>query len=211
MRALGPGPASDADVLAIDSSCACLALPLGDTIPAAAANRQMRADALRSIAFDASAELELRAAYAATGEPRLLLEAAQEALNAGHCGAAIVTVRQIYPQLECAAVRPGSARSVARGLRAAVSNPSSCAGPTTAGVDPMLVAGLIRQESAYRPEAHSPANAFGLDATAAQDGAAFREASENPLRALRRLFEPDYNVHLGTLYFASLLQAIRQC
>ena len=73
---------------------------LGDTIPPAAAKRQARAVALQSIAFDASAELELRAAYAATGEPRLLLEAAQAAVDAGHCGAAIVTVRQIYPQLE---------------------------------------------------------------------------------------------------------------
>ena len=54
------------------------ALPLGDTIPAAAANRQARADALRSIASILRRELELRAAYAATGEPRLLLEVAQE-------------------------------------------------------------------------------------------------------------------------------------
>ena len=61
---------------------------------------QARADALRSIAFDSSAELELRAAYTATGEPRLLLEAAQEAAAAGQYGAAIVTVRQIFPQLE---------------------------------------------------------------------------------------------------------------
>ena len=62
--------------------------------------RQARALALQSISFDSSAELELRAAYAETGEPRLLLEAAQAAVDAGHCGSAIVTVRQIYPQLE---------------------------------------------------------------------------------------------------------------
>src|SRR5271155_233419 len=99
LRALGAGPAADADILATIPPVPP-ALPLGATIPAAAAGRQMRADALRSISFDASAELELRAAFAATGEPRLLLEAAQEAVNAGHIGAAIVTVRQIYPQLE---------------------------------------------------------------------------------------------------------------
>ena len=55
---------------------------------------------MTSIAFDASAELELRAGYAATHEPRFLLEAAQAAVAGGHYGAAIVTVRQVYPQLD---------------------------------------------------------------------------------------------------------------
>jgi tetratricopeptide (TPR) repeat protein len=99
LRVLGPGAGADADFLAMIPPLPP-ALPLGDSIPAAATSRQTRADALRSIGFDASAELELRAAFASTGEPRLLLEAAQEAVSAGHVGAAIATVRQIYPQLE---------------------------------------------------------------------------------------------------------------
>src|SRR5579864_7783808 len=82
--ALGSGGVEDPDVL--DTIPAVPpAAPLGNSIPPAAADRQARADALRSIAFDSSAELELRAAYAATGEPRLLLEAAQASVNAGHC------------------------------------------------------------------------------------------------------------------------------
>src|ERR1700690_2878964 len=78
VRGLDPAPKQVSDVLA--------AIPpvppsqkLGETIPAAAERSKARADAFRSIAFDASAELELRAAYGATGEPRLLLEAAQAA------------------------------------------------------------------------------------------------------------------------------------
>ncbi|MFZ0882282.1 MAG: tetratricopeptide repeat protein, partial [Candidatus Acidiferrales bacterium] len=68
LDALASGPATDPDVLAAIPPLPP-AMMLGSTIPAAAENRQARADALRSIAFDASAELELRAAFAATGEP----------------------------------------------------------------------------------------------------------------------------------------------
>ena len=128
---------------------------LGDTIPAAAAERQARADALRSIAFDSSAELELRAAYAATHEPRLLLEAAQEAVAAGHVGVAIVTVRQIYPQLE---TRPFGEvpREVWLAAYAMPFQSSIIAAQPHAGVDPMLIAGLIRQESAFDPKRAPP-------------------------------------------------------
>ena len=201
LRALGPGPAADADILATIPSVPP-ALPLGDAIPAAAASRQMRADALRSIGFDASAELELHAAYAATGEPRLLLEAAQEAVNAGHVGAAIVTVRQIYPQLEW---RPFGQvpREVWLTAYAMPFQSSIVARSTTAGVDPMLTAGLIRQESAYDPEAHSHANAFGLMQLLPKTARRF--AKQAKLRySTPMLFEPDYNIHIGTIYFAGL-------
>jgi peptidoglycan lytic transglycosylase len=201
LRALGPGPGADADILATIPPVPP-ALPLGATIPAAAAGRQMRADALRSIGFDASAELELHAAYAATGEPRLLLEAAQEALNAGHIGAAIVTVRQIYPQLEW---RPFAQvpREVWLTAYAMPFESSIVARSTTAGVDPMLTAGLIRQESAYDPEAHSHANAFGLMQLLPKTARRF--AKQAKVRySTPMLFEPDYNIHIGTIYFAGL-------
>src|SRR5271154_4544276 len=201
LRALGAGPATDADILATIPPVPP-ALPLGDTIPATAANRQMRADALRSISFDASAELELRAAFAATGEPRLLLEAAQEAVNAGHIGAAIVTVRQIYPQLEW---RPFAQvpREVWLTAYAMPFESFIVARSTTAGVDPMLTAGLIRQESAYDPEAHSHANAFGLMQLLPKTARRF--AKQAKVRySTPMLFEPDYNIHIGTIYFAGL-------
>jgi soluble lytic murein transglycosylase len=201
LRGLGPGPAADADILATIPPVPP-ALPLGDTIPAAAAGRQMRADALRSIGFDASAELELHAAYAATGEPRLLLEAAQEAVNAGHVGAAIVTVRQIYPQLEW---RPFGQvpREVWLTAYAMPFESFIVARSATAGVDPMLTAGLIRQESAYDPEAHSHANAFGLMQLLPKTARRF--AKQAKVRySTPMLFEPDYNIHIGTIYFAGL-------
>jgi soluble lytic murein transglycosylase len=201
LRALGPGAAADADVLA-NIPAVPVALPLGDTIPAAAATRQLRADALRSIGFDASAELELRAAFAATGEPRLLLEAAQEAVNAGHMGSAISTVRQIYPQLEW---RPFAQvpREVWLTAYAMPYESFIVARSTTAGVDPMLTAGLIRQESAYDPEARSHANAFGLMQLLPKTAQRF--AKQAKVRySTPMLFQPDYNIHIGTIYFAGL-------
>ena len=199
--ALGNGNLGDPDVL--DTIPAVPpAAPLSDTIPPAAADRQARADALRTIAFDSSAELELRAAYAATGEPRLLLEAAQQAIVAGHYGVAIVAVRQIFTQLES---RPFN--SVPREVWLAA-YPMPFAGPihqwsAHVGLDPSLTAGLIRQESAFDPDARSGANAYGLMQLLPKT--AKRLARIAKIGYSRgRLVDPDYNVRLGTLYLAGL-------
>ena len=200
MRSLGAGPVTSAEVLA-KVPPVLPAQPLG-AIPAAATERQARADALRSIAFDASAELELRAAYASTGEPRLLLEAAQAAVAAGHVGAAIVTVRQIYPQLDA---RPFDQvpRDVWMAAYPLPFGNSIRQWSAHAGIDPMLTAGLIRQESAFEPDAHSGANAFGLmqllPKTARQMAKKSKVKYSHAL-----LFDPDYNVRLGTTYVAGL-------
>jgi len=58
--------------------------PFDEPIAPMVADRWNRAQALRAIAFDASAELELKAAYAATASPRYLVEAAQAAFDQGH-------------------------------------------------------------------------------------------------------------------------------
>jgi soluble lytic murein transglycosylase len=201
LQALGSGPIAEAEVLAMIPPVPP-AQPIGDTVPAAAAGRQARADALHSIAFDSSAELELRAGYAATGEPRLLLEAAQAAVNAGHCGAAFATVRQLYPQLESRPFEdvPREAWQAAYPLPFEGSIRQWSA---HAGVDPMITAGLIRQESAFEPEARSPANAMGLMQLLPKT--ARLVAQQAKVRYARaQLFDPDYNVHLGTIYFAGL-------
>ena len=157
---------------------------------------------LRTIAFDSSAELELRAAYAATGEPRLLLEVAQEAIAAGHCGVAIVAVRQIYTQLES---RPFD--TVPREVWLAA-YPMPFAGPihqwsAHVGLAPSLTAGLIRQESAFDPDARSGANAYGLMQLLPKT--AKRLARSAKIGYSRgRLVDPDYNVRLGTLYLSGL-------
>jgi soluble lytic murein transglycosylase len=201
LRALGPGPTQASDVLGVIPP-APDPPSLNDKIPPAAAERNARADALRSIGFDSSAELELRAAYAATGEPRLLFEAAQEAAAAGQYGAAIVTVRQIFPQLESEGFSdiPREVWLTAYALPFE-SSIRHWSGKT--GLDPLLVAGLIRQESAFEPEARSVSDAIGLMQLLPKT--ARQVARQERLRYSRaRLTNPDYNIRLGTAYFAAL-------
>jgi soluble lytic murein transglycosylase len=201
LRALGPGPGAEANVLAKIPD-APPAPKLSGAIPAAAESWQTRADALRSIAFDSSAELELRAGYTATGEPRLLLEAAQAGVDAEHYGAAIVTVRQMYPQLD-AYMFSDVPKEVWQAAYALPYEASIRRWSAKERLDPMLVAGLIHQESAFNPEAHSNKNAFGLMQLLPET--AKRMAKQERVRyAEARLFDPDYNVRLGTAYFAGL-------
>ncbi|HKV04604.1 MAG TPA: transglycosylase SLT domain-containing protein [Candidatus Acidoferrales bacterium] len=201
LRNLGPAPVDDPDVLA--SIRPVSPIPkLEGPIPPAAGGRQARADALRSIAFDTSAELELRAGYAATGAPRLLLEAAQSAVAAAHYGEAIVTIRQIFPQLESQHFSdvPREVWLIAYALpfEASIRRWSA-----RAGVDPMLVAGLIHQESAFEPDARSGKNAIGLMQLVSQT-ARLLARQEKVGYSQARLVDPDYNIRLGTLYFANL-------
>lgn len=201
LAALGGGPVEVSDVIAQIPPVS--AIPkLDGVIPIGAVKNQARADALRSIAFDSSAELELRAGYATTGEPRLLLEAAQAATDSGHYGAAIVTVRQIFPQLESQpfSLVPRDVWLIAYALpfEMPIHRWSS-----RVGLDPMLVAGLIHQESAFDPDARSGKDAIGLMQLLPKTARLL--AREERIRYSRaRLTDPDYNVRLGTAYFAQL-------
>jgi soluble lytic murein transglycosylase len=203
LRTLGTGPVEDPPEL--DKIPPPPAAPkLGDKIPPAAADRQARADALRSIAFDASAELELRAGYAATHEPRLLLESAQAALAAGHYGAAIVTIRQIYPQIDTHTIGdvPMDAWLAAYALPF---DNSIRQWSAKSKLDPMLIAALIHQESAFSPTARSSANALGL--MQLEPETARRIAKQAKVRySQAKLFDPDFNIHIGTVYFSNLRQ-----
>ena len=119
------------------------------------------AHALSDIAFDSSAELEYRAAYAASRAPKFLVEAAGAAISAGHYGAGMAAVRQAFPQLEARRI----AEIPNEAWRAAFPLPyeSSLRGAAARNqLDPMLVAGLIRQESAFESNAMSHVGAIGL-------------------------------------------------
>jgi len=179
--------------------------PIGTLVPGAAADRQARADALNSIGFDSSAELELKAGYAATGEPLLLLEAAQAAADAGNYGGSIVLVRQIVPQLESRAFReiPVDVWKAAYPLPF---QPSIARWSARVGVDPMLTTGLIKQESAFSPDARSGADAIGLMQLLPKTARKVARQSRIGYSS-RRLVEPDYNIRLGTIYFAGLLKS----
>ena len=176
-----------------------------EPMPAAATDHWVRAQALRIIAFDSSAELELKAGYAATGSPRLMVEAAQAAFAQGHFGTGMAYGRLIVPSFDSrnfsdlplgvwktlyplpyeAALRHEAARN---------------------DFDPMLAAGLIRQESTFQADAVSHADAIGLMQVLPKTGRLL--AKQLRIRYTKTsLFEPDYNLQVGMLYIAGLLRA----
>jgi soluble lytic murein transglycosylase len=201
---IGPGEEDPPEFLAAIPPPAALR-SFDESIPPAAMDRWTRAQALRTIAFDASAELELKSAFFATGSPRLLFEAAQAAFDQGHFAAGMAYGRLIVPSFDArkfsdvplkvwktlyplpyeAALRREAARN---------------------DFDPMIAAGLIRQESTFQADAVSHANAIGLMQVLPKTGKLL--AKQLKVRYVKiKLFEPDYNLQLGMLYIASLLRA----
>ena len=201
---IGASPVNPADML--------LAIPPAPPVPAldqpvaaAAEERQARARALSDIAFDSFAELEYRAAYATTHAPKFLIDAAGAAIAAGHYGAGMAEVRQAIPQLEARRIGdiPNDAWRAAFPLPYELNLRSSAARNQ---LDPMLVAGLIRQESAFDTKAMSHAGAIGLMQVEPETG--LKMAHELKVRYARtRLTDPGYNLQLGSRYLANLIQA----
>jgi soluble lytic murein transglycosylase len=72
-------------------------------------------------------------------------------------------------------------------------------------LDPYLVLGLVRQESAFSPRALSNANARGLMQILPQTAANSSRRSRVRM-AERRLYNPTYNVRTGCAYLAGLLK-----
>ena len=178
---------------------------LDQPVAAAAEERQARARALSDIAFDSSAELEYRAAYAATHAPKFLIDAGGAAIAAGHYGAGMAAVRQAIPQLEARRIAdiPYDAWRAAFPLPYELNLRSEAARNQ---LDPMLVAGLIRQESAFESKAMSHAGAIGL--MQVEPKTALKVARQLKVRYARtRLTDPGYNLQLGSRYLANLIQS----
>ena len=175
-----------------------------EPIPAAAEDRWARGQALRSIAFDASAEQELKSAFYATGSPRFLLEAAQAAFDQGHFAAGMAYARSIVPSFDSRnfneiplnvwkALYPLPYESPLR--RESGRN----------DLDPAVVAGLIRQESTFQSDVISYANAYGLMQILPKTAKLL--AKQLHIKYSKdRLFDPAYNIQLGTFYFKGLVQ-----
>jgi soluble lytic murein transglycosylase len=73
------------------------------------------------------------------------------------------------------------------------------------GVDPYLMAGLIRQESAFWVEARSRADARGLMQVLPTTGRELaRRGGPRPFDPDEHLFRAEINIHLGTAFFADM-------
>ena len=191
LAALGDGP-----VTLIDALARILppppAMSIAATIPPEAAPRQARADALRSIAFDSSAELELRAAYATTGEPRLLLEAAQAAAKAGHYGPSMTTARQFIRALKRGDSKMFRSKSGLWRFRCPMKSRCARRRPMRPSIRCSLP-GLIRQESAFETNAVSHANAYGLMQFLPKTARLLARQTRVGYSHVR-LFDPEYNL-----------------
>jgi peptidoglycan lytic transglycosylase len=172
-------------------------------LPAAARRHSHRAQALRTIAFDNSAGLELRAAYSESHSRQLLLLAAQTAIEGGSYAAGIVVARELVPDLESQQFREVP-REVWRAAFPLPYEPWLNREARRNRLDPMLVAGLIRQESAFASDALSHSGAMGLMQVMPFTGN--RVARSMQVRFSRaRLFDPQYNLRLGSRYLSTLL------
>jgi soluble lytic murein transglycosylase len=204
LREIGSEPINPAEFLSPIPAVAPLAA-LDKSVPAAANGRWTRAQALRSIAFDASAELELRAAYEQTAAPGLLLAIAEAAADDGRYPVGIVAGRQLVPRLDARQFDQVPLEI----WRAVYPLPYRTALEREAGrykLEPAMVAGLIRQESAFAADAVSRRGAIGLmqiwPPTAPSLARGLRLAYSRA-----RLFDPEYNLRLGTSYLSTLLKA----
>ncbi|TLY22916.1 MAG: tetratricopeptide repeat protein [Nitrospirae bacterium] len=72
------------------------------------------------------------------------------------------------------------------------------------GVDPHLVAAIIREESTYNPSAVSPAGALGLMQVTPQTAEMIAHRLGAEAFNRDRLFDPTYNIKLGSRYLGQL-------
>jgi peptidoglycan lytic transglycosylase len=202
LREIGSAPLNPAEFISLVPVVAPLP-PFSKDVPPAANARWTRAQALRGIAFDQSAELELRAANDRSPAPGLLYAISEAAAAAGRYPAAITTGRQLLPRLDARQfddvapevwriVYPWPYRSQIE--REAARNK----------LDPTLVAGLIRQESAFAADAVSVSDALGLMQVWPPTGTTLARTLKLSY-SRTRLFDPDYNLRLGAYYLSSLL------
>src|SRR5438445_4265985 len=177
--------------------------PFDEPIASSAMERWTRAQALRSIAFDSAAELELKSAYFAAGSPRLLFEAAQAAFDQGHFAAGMAYGRLMVPNFD--ARRFSDVPLIVwRTLYPLPYEPALRREAAKNGFDPMLAAGLIRQESTFQADAVSHKNAVGLMQVLPKTGRLM--AKQLRVRYTKNsLFEPDFNLQVGMVYVTGLL------
>lgn len=159
-----------------------------------------RIAALQQLGMDAEARFELDAlvdrasakpaeapaiaeALLAASEPARGLRVALRAIDRGTPGRALF--RAAFPVVHEDALREESRRH---------------------GLDPALVAGLIRQESSFNPRAVSVVGARGLMQLMPNVGAAIARTMSYPMWDPALLFDPDVSLELGTAHLASSLK-----
>jgi soluble lytic murein transglycosylase len=183
-----------------------LSLPAARPVPKdpdrATAHRIERSRLLRSAGLGDMADSELRYGARTDGQPGLLGMEMADAADAPHQAMHLMkSVAADYLNLPLAAAPrrfwellfPLPYRAELDGTARAE------------GIDPFLLAGLIRQESEFNPQALSPANAYGLTQVRPVTGRQFARKAGIPRLSNRMLFQPVTNLKLGAAIFHSML------
>lgn len=76
----------------------------------------------------------------------------------------------------------------------------------TQSLDPAVVFGLIRQESAFNQDAESPVGAKGLMQIMPSTGSQIAKELNTPLGSASNLYNPETNIQFGSYYYKKLLQ-----
>jgi soluble lytic murein transglycosylase len=174
-------PESVARVPAVDSAVARIALldRLGMDVEA-----RFEYDALDESAGASPERLAATAhALALRGEASRAIRLAQKLVDAGHRD--VNTYRLLYPLFD----RDELSRDA-----------------KTNALDPVLVAALIRQESAFNPRAVSVAGARGLMQVLPAVGEEVARSLTYPVWYPALLFDPDANLQLGTAHLAMFIK-----
>jgi soluble lytic murein transglycosylase len=179
-----------------------------DLTPTAATSRRIeRARLLSHANLDTWAEAELRFAARNGAQPwPVVLELAEMATRDGTPDRALRQIKTVLPTY-LFMPREGAPQRFWHLAFPLPYRPLIARYSAQAGLDPFLVAALIRQESEFNPKALSPSKAVGLMQVMPDSG---RElARKIPVRGFRlsKLTSPEINIRLGTYYFRRLLDS----
>lgn len=175
------GPETAAPIAAVDSAIGRIALldRLGMDVES-----RFEVDALAERADQHPADAPAIAQALATGgQPSRALRVASKAMESA--APSRVLLRAAYPLVHGEAMTEEARRN---------------------GLDPALVAGLIRQESSFNPRAVSVAGARGLMQLMPAVGASIASSRGYPLWTSALLFDPDVSLELGTAHLATTLK-----
>ncbi len=181
-------------------------VPIGDP-DGAAAGPIDRAEQLAAAGLEALALEELRHALRGQPENRRLLQylMARVCARDQDYHGAISNLYSVYPDYagRPLADLPAEARDL---LYPTLHRDAVAAEAARTGLDPALVLGLIRQESAFNPRARSRANARGLMQILPSTGRSLARKAGIRGYSAARLYDPAVNITLGTRYLADQLE-----
>jgi len=183
-----------------------LTLPTGEAVPARATaateSRIARSRILRSAGLTDLADEELRFGARTDGQPALLAMEGAAAAEAPHQGMRMMkALAPDYLNLRLTE----APRRFWELLFPLPYRAELTADARRRGLDPFLVAGLVRQESEFNPEAVSHSHAYGLTQVLPGTGRHFARAAGVGRVTPRVLMQPAANLKIGTAILRSML------